>query len=109
MEGSLPHTSQVALICSLLPALPLLPMLSACDPMDCSPPSSFAHGILQARVLERVAISSSRGIFLTQGSNTRLLHWQADSLQLRHLGRPPLCLPLPHSSNYLPRMLVLMA
>ena len=65
MEGSLPHTSQVALICSLLPALPLLPMLSVCDPMDCSPPGSFAHGILQARVLERVAISSSRGIFLT--------------------------------------------
>ena len=107
-DGSLPHTSQVALICSLLPALPLLLMLSVCDPMDCSPPGSFVHGILQARVLERVAISSSRGIFLTQGSNTCLLHWQADSLQLGHLGRPPLCLPLPHSSNHLPHMLVLM-
>ena len=32
-----------------------------CDPMGCSPPSSSAHGILQARILEWVAISSSRG------------------------------------------------
>ena len=28
-----------------------------CDPMDCSLPASFLHGILQARVLEWVAIS----------------------------------------------------
>ena len=32
-----------------------------CDPMDCSPPGSSVHGILQARVLEGVAISFSRG------------------------------------------------
>ena len=32
-----------------------------CDPMDCSPPGSSVHGIFQARVLEWVAISSSRG------------------------------------------------
>ena len=32
-----------------------------CDPMDCSPPGSSIHGILQARVLEWVAISFSRG------------------------------------------------
>ena len=32
-----------------------------CDPMDCSPQSSSVHGILQARVLEWVAISFSRG------------------------------------------------
>ena len=32
-----------------------------CHPMDCSPPGSSAHGILQARILEWVAISSSRG------------------------------------------------
>ena len=30
------------------------------DPMDCSPPGSSVHGILQARILEQVAISSSR-------------------------------------------------
>jgi len=32
------------------------------DPMDCSPPSSSVHGILQARVLEWVAISFSRDL-----------------------------------------------
>ena len=32
-----------------------------CDPMDCSPPGSSVHEILQARTLQRVAIPSSRG------------------------------------------------
>ena len=32
-----------------------------CDPMDCSPPGSSAHGILQARILEWVAFPFSRG------------------------------------------------
>ena len=32
-----------------------------CDPMDCSPPGSSVHGILQARTVEWVAISYSRG------------------------------------------------
>ena len=32
-----------------------------CNTVDCSPPGSSAHGILQARILEWVAISSSRG------------------------------------------------
>jgi len=31
-----------------------------CDPIDCSPPDSSVHGILQARILEWVAISFSR-------------------------------------------------
>ena len=31
-----------------------------CDPMDCSPPGSSIHGILQARILEGAAIPSSR-------------------------------------------------
>ena len=31
------------------------------QPVDCSPPSSSVHGILQARILEWVAISFSRG------------------------------------------------
>ena len=34
-----------------------------CDPMDCSPPDSSVHGIFQARTLEWVAISFSRGSF----------------------------------------------
>ena len=32
-----------------------------CDPMDCSPPGSSVHGIFQARILEWVSISFSRG------------------------------------------------
>ena len=32
-----------------------------CNSMDCSPPGSSVHEISQARLLERVAISSSRG------------------------------------------------
>ena len=31
------------------------------DPMGCTPPGSSVHGILQARILEWVAITSSRG------------------------------------------------
>ena len=32
-----------------------------CDPMHCNPPGSYVHGILQARILEWVAIPFSRG------------------------------------------------
>ena len=35
--------------------------LTLCDPVDCSPPDSAVHGISQARTLEWVAISFSRG------------------------------------------------
>ena len=42
--------------------------------MNCSLPSSSDHGILQARILESVAIPFSRGIFPTQGLNPGLLH-----------------------------------
>ena len=35
--------------------------LTLCNPMDCSPPGASVHGISQARILEWVAISSSRG------------------------------------------------
>ena len=34
---------------------------SLCDPMNCSPPGSSVHGILQARILEWVAFPFSRG------------------------------------------------
>ena len=35
--------------------------LTLCDPMDCRPPGSSVHGILQVRVLEWVVMPSSRG------------------------------------------------
>ena len=62
--------SEVAQSCSTL-----------CDRVDCSPPGSSVHGILQARILEWVALL--QGIFPTQGLNPHLLHllrWQAGSL-----------------------------
>ena len=39
----------------------MLSCQTLCSPMDCSPPVSFVHGILQARVLEWVGILFSRG------------------------------------------------
>ena len=50
------HTAPACLHAKLLQSC-----LSLCDPMDHSPPGSSVHGILQARTLEWVAISSSRG------------------------------------------------
>ena len=35
--------------------------LTLCNPVDCSPPGSSVHRILQARILESVAMPSSRG------------------------------------------------
>ena len=67
-----------------------------CDPMDCSPPGSFVHGILQARKLEGFTHALLQEIFPTQGSNPclyiscigrwALYHWH-------HLGSPSGKLP----------------
>ena len=43
-----------------------------CDPMDCSPPGSFLHGILQTRILEWVAISFSRASSRPRDQNPSL-------------------------------------
>ena len=70
--------------------LVLVPRLSPmlCDPMDCSPPGSSVHGILQARILEWVAIPFVQGIFLTQGLNLGLLHCRQILYHLSHQGSP---------------------
>ena len=57
--------------------------LTLCNPMDCGPPGSSVYGIPRARILDWVAISSSRGIFPTQGLNTHFLHCQVGSLPLQ--------------------------
>ena len=65
--------------------------LTLSDSTDCSPPGSSLHGISWARILEWAAFYLLQGIFPTQGWNPHLphlLHWQADSLQLSHLGSP---------------------
>ena len=63
-------------------------MLTLRNPTDCSPPGSSVHGILQARIVEQGSHSLLRWIFLTQGLNQRLLHWQAGSLPLTPPGKP---------------------
>ena len=75
-------------------AKPLQLCLTFCNSVDCNLPGSSVHGILQARILEWVAMPFSRG-----SSQPRdwihcllcLLHWQMHSLQLSHQG-------IPHSS-----------
>ena len=64
--------------------MPAKSCLSLCDPKDCSSPGSFVHGILQARILEWVAMPSS-GDFPNPGIQPcllHLLHWQVVSLTL---------------------------
>ena len=46
----------------LCAVLSLQACLTLCDSMNCSPPGSSVHGILQARLLEWVAISFSRDL-----------------------------------------------
>ena len=63
-------------------------MFASCDPMDCSPPDSSVHGIYQAGILEWVALSFSREIFPTQGSNPGLLYCRWILNQLNHRSFP---------------------
>jgi len=56
--------------------------------MNCSLPCSSVHRIFQARILEWVAISFSRGIFLTQGSNPGLPHCRQTLYHLSYQGSP---------------------
>ena len=60
--------------------------------MDHSPPGSSVRGIHEVRILEWVAISSSKRIFPTQRWHLCLLcllHWQESSLPLAPSGKPP--------------------
>ena len=64
-----------------------------CDPMDCIPPGSSVHGILQARILEWVALSFSRGSSrprdqIQVSCTPEILYW------LSHQGSPLLNSPL---------------
>ena len=61
--------------------------LILCGPMDCSPPGSSVHGILQATILEGGAHFLLQ-IFPTQGSNPGLLHCKQILYHLSHQGSP---------------------
>ena len=60
-----------------------------CNPMDCSPPGTCVHGILQARILEWVVIPFSRGSFQpTDRTNPGSPTMQADYLPSEPPGKP---------------------
>ena len=77
---------EVRFAAAVAKSLQLCPTL--CDPIDCSLPGSSVHGISQARILDTGEDCHFffQGVFLTQGSNLSLLHWQEDSLALA--GKP---------------------
>ena len=79
--ASATHTS-----CLVIKSCPAL-----CNPMDCSPPGSSVHGILQARMLEWVAISFSRE------GNTRCSLISLVSVPGLSLPKPTHPQSLPHS------------
>ena len=56
--------------------------------MDCSLPGSSLHGIFPGKNTGVGWHFLLQEVFLTQGSNLVLLHWQVDSLPLSHLGSP---------------------
>ena len=56
--------------------------------MDSNPPGSSVHGILQARILEWVASSLSRGSSWPHRSNLGLLYYRQILYRLSHQGRP---------------------
>ena len=81
------------------------------NPVDCNPPGSSVHGILQARILEWVAMPSLRGSSQSTDHThiSSLLHLQAGSLPLRSdqiksvaQSCPTLCDPMNCSTPGLP-------
>ena len=65
--------------------------LTLCDPMNCRPPGSSVHGILQARILKWLAMPSSRGSSQPRDQTCISLHflrWQVGSLPLVPPGKP---------------------
>ena len=61
---------------------------SLCNSMDCHLPGSSVHGILQARMLEWVAISSSRGSSQPRDQTHVSCLAGGFFLPLSHLGKP---------------------
>ena len=86
--------------------------LTLCDPMDCSPPGSSVHGILQERILEWVAVPFSRGSFQPRDQTQVLAtmeaqeaaylkvageqeHWFSVRTRSPHLNCVPACYQMP--------------
>ena len=67
----------------------LLSCPTLCDPMDHSPPDSYVHGILQVRILEWVAMPSSRESSQPKDQTrvSNLLQWRVGSSPLAPPGK----------------------
>ena len=59
-----------------------------CNLMDCSPPGSSVYGILQARILEWIAIPVCRGPSRPRDRTPHLLHCRQILYPLSHQGSP---------------------
>ena len=78
------HYTELVDMCICARSLQLC--LTFCDLLDCSPPVSSVHGILQARILESVAMSSFRGssqhrdqVFVSMSPES---HWVIHSIPI---------------------------
>ena len=60
--------------------------LTLCDLMDCDPSDPSVHEIFPGRYTGVGCRFLLWGVFLAQGRNPCLLHWQARSLPVSHLG-----------------------
>ena len=67
------HTRVCVCVCVCVCVLIAQSRPTLCNPMDCSPPGYSVRGILQAWILEWIAVSFSRGSS-QPGSNPGLLH-----------------------------------
>ena len=56
-----PQAGRGVCVCESLSHVPMSSLHVLCDPVHCSPPGSSIYGISVARILERFAISSSKG------------------------------------------------
>ena len=75
-----------------------------CDPMDCSPPGSSVHGILQARILEWLAMPSFRGSSRPgDGTHVSCISYIGRQVlyHQRHLGSPSIFISVSTSQNWL--------
>ena len=83
--------------CVLCVCLVTQSCLTLCDPMDCSPPGSSVHGILQAKILEWVAMPFSRGSSQPRDRTQVSCFGRWVPYRLSHQGRPPSVLTLHHT------------
>ena len=75
--------------------------------MDCSPPSSSVHTVFQARSTGVGYHFFLKGILLTQGSNSSLLHGRQILYQWRYQESPDRVKPISAILWFLPWFLIL--